>query len=88
MPGRDQSGPKGLGPMTGRALGICNRAQSGGFGRMGMRRRNRNYSGYIHTESPVYREYPEEQNASSVSMLTALMKRMEALEKKIEDLQK
>ena len=24
MPGRDQTGPSGAGPMTGRAMGLCN----------------------------------------------------------------
>jgi len=32
MPGYDQTGPKGAGPMTGRGLGPCGRGLGRGFG--------------------------------------------------------
>lgn len=33
MPAQDRTGPRGLGPMTGRGLGICVTGQRRGFGR-------------------------------------------------------
>jgi len=32
MPGRDQTGPGGTGPMTGRATGLCNTNATDGMG--------------------------------------------------------
>jgi hypothetical protein len=33
MPGFDRTGPRGLGPMTGRGMGCCGRGMRRGYGR-------------------------------------------------------
>ena len=38
MPGRDQTGPSGAGPMTGRAAGLCNTNVPEGMGGRGASR--------------------------------------------------
>jgi len=38
MPRGDKTGPRGIGPMTGRGMGVCNGYENQGFGR-GLRRR-------------------------------------------------
>jgi hypothetical protein len=55
MPGRDGTGPIGVGPMSGRGLGVCSAGAPGygagrglglGFGRRGGRGYGRGFGGY------------------------------------------
>ncbi len=47
MPGRDNTGPLGRGPMTGRGMGYCaNPSRSGGYSRYGGRFGGRMGNGY------------------------------------------
>ncbi|MFX0174931.1 MAG: DUF5320 domain-containing protein [Candidatus Hodarchaeota archaeon] len=95
MPGGDRTGPRGLGPMTGRALGYCAGYNSPGYARgpgMGrgwgrgigwVRGRGRGW-GY---RSPIYAPYTVPtpiyspvQPISSVDQLTMLKQEKEYLE--------
>ena len=57
MPGRDGTGPIGVGPMSGRGLGVCSAGAPGygegrglGFGRRGGRGYGRGFGGYLSSD--------------------------------------
>jgi hypothetical protein len=57
MPGRDGTGPIGVGPMSGRGFGICSGGAPGhaagrgfGFGRRGGRVNGRGFGGYLSSD--------------------------------------
>ena len=107
MPGFDQTGPMGAGPMTGGARGRCNPAKAGSipfYGRgLGLRRGfrggyvrgmglGRGYGGgYGWYPAPVGPAYPVDA-AEEMNMLKAeadnLQKSLEAVNKRIEELEK
>lgn len=56
MPMRDGTGPRGIGPRTGRGLGPCGNGERRGYGRGRGRRMGRCFYDYGHWDYPVMEE--------------------------------
>lgn len=102
MPGGDRTGPNGIGPMTGRAAGLCvgndipfaGRVRSGAFGRRGGGRglrpgRGRGFGpgfGRAPGWNGVTELGAEERRTAMAAELDALEKRTDLLRREIESL--
>jgi hypothetical protein len=87
MPGRDGTGPLGKGAGTGRGLGLCTGAAAVGMGLgLGLACRR----GFGRGIGRGFRRFFSNDNASNKEFLTeqkaVLQKRLEAIEKQLEDL--
>ncbi|MGS0973533.1 MAG: DUF5320 domain-containing protein [Candidatus Izemoplasmataceae bacterium] len=79
MPARDQRGPLGEGPMTGRGLGRCSNANRPQFGlgrQRGMRTGNRRFQTYQYTND---KDRLQEEKAFLEEQLKEINKNLEEL---------
>ena len=86
MPGKNGSGPTGVGPMTGRGMGLCSGRQTGqyGFGYFCRRFLGRGFGfgrGFIGNPTPFQSDKEQLQ-----AQRDALKNRLEDLEKELERL--
>ncbi len=86
MPGRDRTGPEGLGPFTGRGMG----ARGGGFGRGGYGQGRRMRLGLRYGDD---RDLDEDERRYPVVLeleeeIKNLRKQMESLEKRLSESEK
>ncbi len=103
MPGRDQTGPRGMGPRTGRGLGYCRDTAvpgfTGGYGRGGFGRGRGFRNGFCMTGRPGWRrsglpavlpnEYdPETEKTDLQNEANALQAELEAIQQRLHALQK
>jgi len=94
MPRGDRTGPEGMGPMTGRALGYCRGSKSPGYtknipnyGRMGMGRGFRHGYGYWRDNDPEpYMSDPEETLPKQADSMKILQDEMQKLNKSLENI--
>ena len=98
MPGRNQTGPNGMGPMTGRGMGVRNgQGFNSGFGRgnrMGRGNGFRNgmgqgfgYGNYMQ-QNPVVRDVNLAQQTFLENELKMMKDQVATIEKELEDLNK
>ncbi|MBR9691225.1 DUF5320 domain-containing protein [Candidatus Woesearchaeota archaeon] len=96
MPGGDQTGPNGMGPLTGRGLGPCGRGLRQGFGRgqgrgMGFRRGFGRGVGFGRA-APVYeapgteKEMLEQETKAIEEEQKVLKQEQDAIKKRLEEI--
>ena len=94
MPGEDRTGPRGMGPRTGRGMGFCSGYNNPGFGRRafgrgwGMGKRMWNQFSYP-TQNPTAeqeKQMLEEELKQLDQEETALKSEKESLKKRLEEL--
>ncbi|MBN2102071.1 MAG: DUF5320 domain-containing protein [Candidatus Aenigmarchaeota archaeon] len=86
MPGFDGTGPRGIGPMTGRGMGPCGRGM--GFGRGAGRGFGRGFWAQEQFARP-YPELTKEQEIADLKAERELIQRdIEALNKRLSELEK
>lgn len=86
MPGRDQTGPLGAGPASGRSMGACGQAAGRGLGRRGVGfcgRRNRFWVGNVADWS----DPASAQNPGAINTQIGWLKnRLDVIQKRLEEL--
>ncbi len=85
MPGGDKTGPLGMGPMTGRAMGYCSGNKTrGGFSQRGARGQQRSRSNAMDMPDGAGIDYSyselKEKNEDLEKMIRSLNDRIEKLE--------
>ena len=90
MPGRNQTGPNGMGPMTGRGMGVRNGVGQGfnsGFGRGNRMGRGFGY-GYGMQQNPIASDISVAQQTFLENELKMMKEQVASVERELENLNK
>jgi len=65
MPGNDQTGPEGMGPMTGKSFGSCSKKPNTRNGNRNIKRRNKGRGGGGNRQRGIRGVFPVEEDLKS-----------------------